>query len=471
MKTPSFRIFFLPALLLVILLGNSCKKSASSTDAVSIPTITTESSIINLTSTTAQSGGTVTSVATAVITANGVCYSTTNTTPTISDSKTSDPSVGLEIADPSFISRLTGLTPNTTYYLRAYATNATGTGYGSVIKFTTSSDVSAVTSTVTTFAGSGTAGFADGSGLSAQFNNPQGIAVDAKGNIFVADSYNNCIREITPAGVVSTFAGSKTIGYVDGPVATAQFYVPRGLAFDTQGNMYVADFGNNVIRKITPAGIVSTYAGDGTAGFIEATSDATKAEFNSPAGVAVDAAGNLYIADRGNNVIRKVTTAGVVTTLAGSNNGTRTVGYVNATNLVAAFNTPSGIAVDATANLFVSDQVNASIRKVTTPAGVVTTVAGDPTEPTLLNLPSGIAIDSKGNLFITDESGRLLEYTTNNVLYILAGSLNVSGFVNGPGTAAQFNNPQAVAVDASGNIYVADQGNSCIRKITVTTTP
>ncbi|MDB5005757.1 MAG: repeat-containing protein [Mucilaginibacter sp.] len=470
MKNPLYRILFLPAFFLsVLILVNGCKKSSTTTSSVTIPTVITDGTIINVTSTTAQSGGIVTSFNNGVITANGVCYSKTNTTPTIADSKTTEPIVNQDYIDAPFTSNITGLTPNTLYYLRAYVTNSAGTGYGSVIKFTTGLTLTSLTGTVTTFAGNGAPGYADGTGLSASFNSPQGVAVDSKGNVFVADSYNHCIREITPAGVVTTFAGNQTIGQTDGPAATAQFYAPKGLTFDSQGNLFVADYGNNVIRKITPAGIVSTYAGNGTAGLVDG-STANLIEFNGPAGVAFDAAGNLYVADRGNNVVRKITTAGAVSVLAGTNNTTRIAGYLDATDLVAAFHSPNSVAVDASANVYVTDQLNAAIRKITSPAGVTTTLAGGPSQLSLLNIPSGLAIDGKSNLFLTDETGRVMEYTSANVLYILAGSANVSGFVNGAGATAQFNNPQGIAIDANGNIYVADQGNNCIRKITITTT-
>jgi sugar lactone lactonase YvrE len=467
MKTPYFRKIFLPALLLTfVFLTNSCKKSSNTTtgDTGTVPTVATAALIINLTSTTAQSGGTITDFGGSAITANGVCYSSTNKTPTVNDSKTSETISTSGSLPINFTSNLTGLTAGTTYYLRAYASNSSGNAYGSVVTFTTSTALSSVVTAVTTLAGSGIAGYADGTGLSAQFNNPQGIAVDASGKIYLADSYNNRIRTVTAAGVASTFAGNGTLGYAEGSALSAEFYGPNGMAVDASGNVYVADFGNNVIRKITAGGVVSTFAGNGTAGFVNGTS--TSSEFNNPAGIAVDASGNIYVADYGNNSIRKITSAGVVTTLAGFKTG----GYINATGTAAAFDNPTGVAVDATGNVYVADKGNAAIRKITS-AGVVTTLAGGPTQPELVNYPAGIAIDKQGNIYIADEGGRIIECTTGNVLYILAGSLNVSGFVNGSGTSALFNGPQALTVDADNNIYVADQNNNCIRKLTVTITP
>jgi len=473
MKILYIRNFYLSLFfILFALLNNSCKKTTSSAASSTAPTVVTTATIINVTSTSAQSGGVITSLGSSAITANGVCYSSANKTPTTSDSKISNTIVTNQYSYPPFTSNLVGLSPNTTYYIRAYATNSAGTGYGSVVEFTTSASLTAVTTVVSTFAGNGTAGYVDAGGTGAQFNNPVGVTIDASGNLFVSDTHNSLIREITPAGQVTTFAGIPTIGFSNGAAATAQFYAPTGSAFDSKGNLYVADFGNNVIRKITPAGIVSTYAGNGRAGYLNGAADSTHlktatdtmALFNNPQAVAVDAMGNVYVADRGNNVIRKIVAAtGRVITIA----GTHTAGYVDATDELASFNNPAGIAVDASGNVYVADQGNSAIRKIT-PADVVTTIAGGTTQPTLLNYPSAITIDKLGNLYIVDESGRVFEYTTANVLYTLAGTINAAGFVNSSGTSALFSNPQGIAIDANNNIYVADQYNNCIRKIVVT---
>jgi sugar lactone lactonase YvrE len=460
MKTPLlFSILFIS--FSALLFETSCKKTAATTN--SAPTLTTTDVILDVTSTSAQSGGTISNVGTANISANGVCYSTTNQTPTIADSKTTDPVI---TSSYTFESNLTGLTPNTTYYVRAYASNAVGTGYGSVIKFTTSTNTASVTGTVTTFAGNSSSGNIDGTGAGAAFNNPQGVAVDAAGNVYVADSFNNTIRKITPAGIVTTIAGTGTAGYADGPATSAQFYAPSGLTVDSQGNVFVADYGNNVIREITAAGVVSTFAGNGTAGYVDGA--ATVAEFNSPAGIAIDKQGNLYVADHNNNMIRKVTSAGVVSLIA----GTKTAGYINAavnttTGVYASFNNPSGVAVDATGNIYVADIGNNAIRKIT-PGLVVTTVGGGPSQSAVIGFPAGITIDQQGDFFITDESGRILELTAAGVLYNLAGASNVTGFADGVGSAAQFNVPQGIAVDAQGNVFIADPNNNRIRELEVT---
>ncbi|MBI4885299.1 MAG: hypothetical protein HY826_14725 [Actinobacteria bacterium] len=245
-----------------------------------------------------------------------------------------------------------------------------------------------VTGVVTTFASS--------------MSGPQGVAVDTIGNVYVANTSADMILKITPAGVVSTLAGSGASGSADGPGISAQFNLPYGLAVDIAGNVYVADIGNNRIRKITPAGVVTTLAGS-TAGFVDATGGA--AQFNQPSGVAVDAAGNVYVADFVNNRIRKITPGGVVSTLAGSGSA----GVTDATGVAAQFNGPFGVAIDGDGNIFVSDTNNNRIRKVTA-AGVVTTVAGRNLGYTdtvgsdaQFNVPRGIAVDAAGTIYVGDE--------------------------------------------------------------------
>src|SRR5581483_3756165 len=225
-----------------------------------------------------------------------------------------------------------------------------------------------VDGTVSTFAGTGVPGSADGTDT-ATFNSPLGIAVDKAGNVYVADYGNDLIRKITPAGMVSTIAGKAGVpGAKDGLDTAARFDLPESLAVDGSGNIYVADNGNNLIRKIRPDGTVSTLAGNGSAG--KADGNSTQASFNSPFGIAIDGSGNIYIADSGNNEIRKMTPSGAVSTFAG--NGTK--GAKDAMGLAATFNTPSGVAIDAAGNVYVADENNNLIRKITS-AGAVSTFA------------------------------------------------------------------------------------------------
>jgi sugar lactone lactonase YvrE len=459
MRIHILRNILLTSIIAVVLIFAGCKKTATTTQT--IPVVGTTNIIINLTSSTAQSGGLITNIGDDAITANGVCYSTTDQTPTTSDMVTTD---SINTKTYTWTSHLTGLSPNTKYYLRAYATNSIGTGYGSVVTFTTTSSLSTLTAVVTTIAGNGTAGYVDGPAASAEFNSPQGIASDGQGNLYVADTYNNVIRKISSNGIVSTFAGNGSIGISDGQGTKAQFYGPQGLAVDGQGNVFVADAGNNEIRKITPSGLVTTFAGVDTAGFIDGTG--YKAKFNSPHGLFFDSKGNLYVADRGNNLIRRITPDSLVTTIS----GTTAAGYVNAAaGAVASYYDVSGVAVDAAGNIYIADEGNTCIREIST-TGVVTTLAGAPKQLTDVGYPTGITVDANANLYITDGFGRVLEITAGKALYTLAGNYNVFGFSDGTGVAAQFNSPQQIITDNKGNFYVADSNNNRIRMLVPTTT-
>ena len=220
---------------------------------------------------------------------------------------------------------------------------------------------------VTTLAGSGLSGFADGTGAAARFNRPQGLAVGANGNIYVADTGNHAIRVITPGGVVTTLAGRPSSGFVNGPVASAKFSTPQGIAVDTSGSVFVADTNNDAIRVISVAGIVSTLAG-GTSGFVDGTG--TTASFKGPQSLVLDGNGNVLVSDGFNYVIRRISPASVVTTWVG--NGSP--GFVNGTGAAARFNYPRGLVLDSSGNLFVGDILNQAVRRIT-PAGVTTTYA------------------------------------------------------------------------------------------------
>lgn len=445
-------ILFAAFLFAIALAGTSCGKSGNATP-VTVPDLTTMDVVTAESGTIAYGGGLFNGATDASLSSYGICYSSTNQTPTTADSKTKD-----TVIQFAYTTKFTGLSPKTTYYARAYGINSAGTGYGKVVQFTTGDGTTSTGGTVSTLAGNASADFVDGLGGAALFDSPQGITVGADGNIYVADSFNSAIRKVTTAGDVTTLSGNGEIGYVDGPIATAQFYAPQSLVTDASNNIYVADYGNNIIRKITPAGVVSTFAGSGDAGYTDGTGN--KATFNSPRGLAIDGSGNIFVADLGNNLIRKITPAGVVTTFAGS----RGASYLdNATATSATFNKPNGIAIDANNNIYVAETLNHAIRKIT-PAGVVTTFVGGNKQTGLVGSPSGIVFDKSGNLFITDQGGRILEITKDKVLKSIAGN-STAGFAEGVGTAGIFNSPQGVAIDAGNNVYVADYYNNRIRKI------
>jgi len=325
---------------------------------------------------------------------------------------------------------------------------------------------------VTTTAGSvGMNGSTNGTGAVARFDLPTGVAVDSVDNVYVADQGNSTIRTVTAAGVVTTLAGTAGMpGSADGTGAVARFNSPAGVAVDSAGNVYVADRDNSTIRKVTTAGVVTTLAGAAGTGSADGTGAA--ARFDLPNGVAVDGAGNVYVADQGNETIRKVTAAGVVTTLAGTAGMS---GSVDGMGAAARFNVPSGVTVDSAGNLYVADLFNSTIRKVTA-AGVVTTLAGtagmagsaDGTGAAArFNQPIGVAVDSAGNVYVADPlNATIRKVTADGVVTTLAGTAGMVGSADGTGAAARFNLPSGVAVDSAGNVYVADTFNSTIRKVT-----
>ena len=356
------------------------------------------------------------------------------------------------------------------YFQQPAGTNVTSTitatTGGQAVSFTEADTYSFVT-----LAGlAGAVGSTDGSGPAAWFNGPCGLAVDAAGNAFVADSGNGTVRKIAPGGVVTTLAGvAGLFGSTDGAGSSARFDEPFGVAVDSVGNLYVADASSNSIRKITPAGVTSTMAGlpGGAPGSADGTGSG--AGFSAPEGVAVDTAGNLYVADAGNDTVRKMTPSGVVTTLAGL---AGQVGSVDGTGSAARFGHPGGVAVDASGNVYVADTNNATIRRIT-PGGVVTTVAGlagssgsvDGTgSAARFTSPGGVAVDGGGNVYVSDTGNDTIrKIALGGVVTTLAGTAGVTGFSDGAGTGARFNQPAAIAVDGNGNFYVADGGNETIR--------
>jgi len=323
---------------------------------------------------------------------------------------------------------------------------------------------------VTTLAGTaGMTGSTDGTGAAARFNSPSGMASDSAGNLYT-DSNNATIRKITPTGIVSTLAGTAGVtGSTDGTGAAASFDNPTGVATDSAGNVYVADTDNDIIRKITPAGVVTTLAG--TAGMAGSTDGmGAAARFNFPSGVATDSAGNLYVAD--NETIRKIAPGGVVTTLAGMAGMT---GSSDGTGAAARFNGPWGVAADTAGNVYVADLGNETIRKIT-PAGVVTTLAGmagmtGSTDGTgaaaRFNGPQGVATDSADNIYVADfGNDTIRKVTPDGAVTTFAGTAGMFGSSDGTGAAARFYQPSGVASDSAGNLYVADVSNDTIRKIT-----
>ena len=332
----------------------------------------------------------------------------------------------------------------------------------------------------TTLAGTtGVAGSADGAGTAAQFNLPQGITVDAGGNVYVSDTNNSTIRKISTTGVVTTLAGvAAQTGGTDGAGAAARFNYPFGLSSDTAGNIYAADFGNSTIRKITAAGAVSTLAGSaGLSGNADGNGGA--ARFDHPSALSVDGSGNIYVIDTSNQIVRRITASGAVSTLAGTPG---LGGRADGTGATARFFYPAGIAVTASGVAYVADSGNHTLRVVTA-AGAVTTLAGASGlsgvadglgADALFAYPDGVAVDGSGNLYIADHNNHTIrKMSPAGQVTTLAGAAGVAGNTDGVGSAARFSGPTGVAVDGSGNVFVADAGNTSIRKIaangTVTT--
>ena len=347
-----------------------------------------------------------------------------------------------------------------------------------VTKFITVTSPSSSCNIITTIAGNGTAGFAGdgGAATAAELTTPFDVVVDGSGNVYFTDHGNHRLRKITPAGIISTVAGNGTAGYSGdgGPATAAEINNPYGVAIDGSGNIYIADYYNNRIRKVTPAGIITTVAGNGTLAYAGDGGYATAAELNDPTGVAVDGNGNLYIADFGNSRIRKVNAAGVISTISG--NGTAGYSGDGGAATAAEINNPYAVAIDGSGNVIIADYQNNRIRKVT-PAGIITTIAGNGTAgfagdggaatAAELSSPISIATDAAGNLYISDLVNNRVRYVTPaGIISTFAG--NGTGAFAGDGgvaTAAELNYPCGVATDAAGNVYIGDNVNQRVRKI------
>ncbi len=331
---------------------------------------------------------------------------------------------------------------------------------------------------ISTLVGNGTGGFSGDGGpsVSAELYSPANTARDNAGNLYIADGFNNRIRMVSANGIVSTIAGTGTAGFSgDGAAATAaNISGPNGIAVDGLGNIYFADQVNQRVRKISTSGIINTIAGNGTAGYTADAVPATTSELNYPSGIACDAAGNVYIADYFNNRIRKVNTSGIISTVAGTGAAGYTGDGTAATG--AKLNQPVGVALDASGNLLIADNQNHAVRTVNT-SGIISTLAGTGTAgatgdgaaatAALLNLPSGVAADGAGNIYIADKGNNKVRKIMSGIMSTVAG--NGTGAYTGDGnvaTAAQLYAPTGVVTDAAGNLYITDNSNNVVRVVT-----
>src|SRR5206468_1646497 len=328
---------------------------------------------------------------------------------------------------------------------------------------------------ITTYAGRDFSGDG-GPATAARLLAPAGVALDPAGNLYIADTADHRIRKVTPGGTISTYAGSGNFGFSGdgGPATAAELNFPRDVALDPAGNLYIADSGNSRIRKVSPGGTISTYAGSGSRGFSGDGGPAAAAQLNNPVGMALDPAGNLYIADLTNNRIRKVTSGGTISTYAGSGSFPFSGDGRPATDAQRCV--PGGVAPDPAGNLYIADHDNSRIRKVT-PGCTISTYAGSgsstfsgaggPSTAAQRSIPVGVALDPAGNLYIADQgNSRIRKVTPGGTISTYAGT-DTPGFSGdgGPATAAQLNVPVGVAVDPAGNLYIADSGSTRIGNV------
>ena len=337
--------------------------------------------------------------------------------------------------------------------------------------------VASVGPSITTVAGSGVYSYSGDGGQAnkAQMNLPHGVAVAVDGSVYVSDSANNVVRKAAVNGTISTIAGNGSAGFGgdagNGPVA--QLNAPEGVAVDKLGNVYIADSANNRVRKVASTGTITTFAGTGTAGSTGDGGAAASAQLNAPFGLALDAAGNLYVTEFGGNRVRKVSVSGTISTVAG--NGVAGYAGDGSQAANAELSGPKAVAADAAGNIYIADTNNNAVRLVTA-AGAISTAAGNgaggyagdlglATAAQLAN-PTGVAVDAAGNLYIADGSTRVRKVYAGGTIITIAGNGN-RGFSGdgGVATGAQLNGPSGVAVSASGNIYVADAGNNAVRML------
>jgi len=321
---------------------------------------------------------------------------------------------------------------------------------------------------VSTYAGNGKLGSTDGAAAEASFSNLMAVAADSSGNLYVADSRNNLIRKVSADGSVSTLAGSGKQGSDDGKGNAASFFFPTGLTVDAHGTVYVADTHNSMIRKITSDGTVSTLAGRPNAQ--TANHPDTVVRFDNPNGIAVDKDGNVFVADWDRDQIKKITPDGKVSVYAGT--GER--GSKDGPAAIATFYLPEGIALDQKGNLYVADSYNNRIRRIS-PEGQVSTLAGRSKKGSVngkgieasFSHPDGLTVDRMGNVYVADVgNNKIRKVTPEGVVTTYAGS-GARGALNGPPDKASFYRPFGVTIDNAGNIYVADYQNNVIRKISL----
>jgi sugar lactone lactonase YvrE len=416
-KNYPFPLPFLVCITIVAILTFSCKKD----HPASIPILTT-SAITNITDSAASSGGKITSDGGSPVQGRGVTWDTSAAF--LHPAETNDGT-----GTGSFSSSITGLVPGTTYYVRAYAVNAVGTGYGDVVKFTTGYVPSKYT--VTTIAGSGAAGRVDGNGVSASFSSPDGVCVDPSGNIIVADGANMIIRKITPGGTVTTLA--LTDGF------------PYDVAADASGNIYISESSLKIL-KLTPAGTISVFAGSGTKANVDGTG--TAASFYEPFTLATDGYGNLYVGDHLS--IRKITPSGVVSTLPNN------------------LSVNTAVATDKFNNLYISDGF---VIKMVDTLGVPHFIAGGQGSADGFGATAGfnqiveLKVDQAGNIYAADISNNKIRMITPAGFVTTFAGTGLQGAADGNAAIATFNGPSGLAIDAVGTIYVADFGNNKIRKI------
>ncbi len=334
-------------------------------------------------------------------------------------------------------------------------------------------------SMINTIAGNGIQDFS-GEGvpaIAASLNRPNGIEINTTDNLYIADTYNNRVRKVTRDGIITTVAGNGIGGFFGdgGQAIHAQLLLPTDVAFDSVGNLYIADMGNNRIRKVTSDGVISTIVGFGTQGYSGDGGPAILAELNNPFSIKIDAAGILYISDMNNHCVRRVSPDGFITTLVG--NGSPGFAGDGGPAAAAQLNNPFGIEIDVAGNLYIADTYNNRIRKVT-PAGLITTIAGQgnpgfsgdegPAALAELKGPFGVNVDAAGNIFISDSlNHRIRRVTPEGVIDTVAGS-GVQGFDGDGGSPAEaeLSGPVSVSTDWMGNLYINDTGNNRIRKVT-----